>query len=155
MFKYRRPPLFQSLPLFLDLKSSWKTVKPYSTTAQDELRKLAKLDNLDKVDPKIVSELIHQHTRELENQKELETLRLLRRNDTTEQQEKWRRFRSPLIWFFVMSSSVYLSWHLLWGFQYRQYRERQLRDQMQSLDYKLETLLKEKNAKSWYSKLWR
>lgn len=130
------------------------------------LEDLAKLKSLDNVNPELIRKLINERTNELNIDNELKMLNSLQREEKNAQEITFKKFVRPIWVFFIMSSIVYLSYHLLWWKLEYDELEMQFNNQIKKLESELNGLIesnKQKNQeegisnvkykKKWY-KFW-
>lgn len=113
------------------------------------LEGLANLKSLDNVDPVLIQTLINEKTSELNLKNEIRELKSLQEKKeqmiTSNNQVKLNSFTRPCWIFFLMSSSVYLFWQLVWWNLAYNEQEVENLERVTELEAKLQKLMLETN----------
>lgn len=145
MLPYGRPRLLPIHRLSNLVKTTPTKVRLLTTPANvKSLEDLAKLKSLDDVDPTLIQKLINEKTSELNTLREIEVLKRMqeeRENRLESNNVSLKQFVRPGIILFLMSSSVYLVWQLLWlNLEYTK-REQENMEEISVLENSLQSAL--------------
>lgn len=105
------------------------------------LEDLVKLKSLDGVDPELIKNLIYERTKEMDVKNELDMLKKFTKEEKSTHDSPLKKFTRPLWVVLLMSSSVYLGCHYLWWRLEYVEREKELMEQVETLENELNTLL--------------
>lgn len=138
------------------MSTSPKVLKPlYQHYKISKLEDLNKIENIEDVDPQLIKRLIDEKTDTLNSENELKMMKQLLQEQNSMRKATLRPFIRPAWILFLMSSTVYMGWQFYWWYCEYNRKEIELKNEVDTLENELQSLIDHKNTKPWYKRWFR